>query len=351
MTDNFNLSDRKKEILLNAVGNYIDNAIPITSGNVQSSVITSVSSATLRNELNALEGMGYLKQLHTSGGRIPTSKGYKFYVDSLLTSKKFDSEVVDTIRNKFVKRSNFILDVVDSLAKNVSEVLNLPTFFKMTNYDKLSIKGINIIPLITGQALLLVQTDAGIVNNTIDLSENISEENCKDASKFLTTNLYNKKIREIIENFDYYNNLFKNQIKYFQEFFGFITETLKTYASGHGIKTHSNMAGLLENGDYKDIGSAKKFLSLVENEEKIGELIKDIDNTSNNDIVYSIGDDNSEEYADYSIIKANYSLKNGVVASIGVVGPQRLDYCRIASALKFITDEISQIENELNEEE
>jgi len=350
VADNFNLSDRKKEILLNAVGNYIDNAIPITSSNVQSSVITSVSSATLRNELNALEGMGYLKQLHTSGGRIPTSKGYKFYVDSLLTSKQFDSDVVDTIKNKFVKRSNFILDVVDSLAKNVSEVLNLPTFFEMSNYDKLSIKGINIIPLITGQALILVQTDAGIVNNTIDLAENISEENCKDASKFLTTNLYNKRIKDILENFDYYNNLFKNQIKYYQEFFGFITDTLKTYASGNGIKTHSNMAGLLENHDYKDIGSAKKFLSLVENEEKISELIKDIDNTSNNDIVYSIGDDNSEEYADYSIIKANYSLKNGVVASIGVVGPQRLDYCRIASALKFITDEISQIENELNEE-
>jgi len=81
VADNFNLSDRKKEILLNAVGNYIDNAIPITSSNVQSSVITSVSSATLRNELNALEGMGYLKQLHTSGGRIPTSKGYKFYIE------------------------------------------------------------------------------------------------------------------------------------------------------------------------------------------------------------------------------------------------------------------------------
>lgn len=349
MSDNFKLSDRKKEILLSAVGNYIDNAMPITSSNVQESVLTTVSSATLRNELNALEGMGYLKQLHTSGGRIPTSKGYKFYVDSLLTSKKFDSEVVDSIKNKFVKRSNFILDVVDSMAKNVSEVLNLPTFIEMHNYENLSIKGINIIPLITGQALLLVQTDAGIVNNTIDLTENISEENCKDASKFLTTNLYNKKIKEILENFEYYNDLFKNQIKYFQEFFTFITDTLKTYSSG-GIKTHNNASRLLDNGEYKDIGSAKKFLSLVENEEKIGQLIKDIDDTSNNEIVYSIGDDNSDEYSEYSIIKANYSLKNGVVASIGVVGPQRLDYYRIASALKYITEEIGQLEKDFDEE-
>jgi heat-inducible transcriptional repressor len=125
---------------------------------------------------------------------------------------------------------------------------------------------------------------------------------------------------------------------------------LKTYSENHSFKTHSNVSNLLENPEYKDIGRAKKFLALVENEEKINKLIKDIDNTSNNDIVYSIGEDNSEEYADYSIIKANYSLKNGVVASIGVVGPQRLDYCRIASALKYITDEINQIEKDLIEE-
>lgn len=350
MSDKFNLSDRKREILLNAVGNYIDNAMPITSSNVQNSAFTKLSSATLRNELNALEEMGFLKQLHTSGGRIPTSRGYKYYVDSLLQARKFDNDVVDSIKEKFERRSNFILDVVDGLAKNVSEVLKLPTFISMQNYDSLSIKGINIIPLITGQALILVQTDAGIVNNTIDLQENISEENCKDASKFLTTNLYNKKIKDIINNFDYYNDLFKNQIMYYQQFFSFITETLKTYSNSH-IKTHSNITNLLENPEYKDIGSAKKFLSLVENEEKISELIKDIDETSNNDIVYSIGEDNSDEYADYSIIKANYSLQNGVVASIGVVGPQRLDYCRIASALKYITEEINQMEKDLNKEQ
>lgn len=350
LSDNFKLSDRKRDILLSAVGNYIDNALPITSGNVQNTAFNTLSSATLRNELNALEEMGYLKQLHTSGGRIPTSQGYKFYVESLLQSQKFDSDVVDSIKNTFVKRSNFILDVVDDLAKNVSNILKLPTFIEMQNAESFAIKGINIIPLITGQALVLVQTEAGIMNNTINLSGNITEENCKDASKFLTTNLYNKKIKDIIENFEYYNDLFKNQIKYFQEFFSFITETLKTY-SNNNFKTHStNITKLLENPEYKDIDKAQKFLSLVENEDKITQVIKDIDSSSNNDIVYSIGEDNTDEFADYSIIKTNYSLKNGVIASIGVVGPQRLDYCRIASALKYITEEISHLENEQNKE-
>ena len=351
MLDNYKLSDRKREILLTAVGNYIDNALPITSGNVQSSVFTTLSSATLRNELNALEEMGYLKQLHTSGGRIPTSQGYKFYVDTLLKSSTFDGEVVDLIKNKFVSRSNFILDVVDGLAKNVSDVLKLPTFIEMHNYENLILKNINIIPLITGQVLVLVQTDAGIINNTLSLPSSITEDNCKDASKFLSTNLCNKKISEILENIDYYNELFKNQIKYFQEFFSFITDTLKHYSENNSFKTHSNVTNLLENSDYKDLNSAKKFLSLVENEQEITRIIKDIDDTSNNDIVYSIGEEGKDDYDDYSIIKANYSLKNGVVASIGVVGPKRLDYCKIASALKFITEEIAEIDKSLNKGE
>ena len=349
MSDNFSLSERKRDILLSAVGNYIDNALPITSSNVQNTAFNTLSSATLRNELNALEEMGYLKQLHTSGGRVPTSKGYRYYVNSLLATQNFNSDVVDLIKNKFVKRSNFILDVVDGLAKNMSDVLKLPTFVEMQNHENFTLKGINIIPLITGQALFLVQTESGIINNTIELPNGVSEENCKDASKFLTTNLYNKKIADVIENFDYYNNLFKNQIKYFQEFFVSLTETLKTYSQTHSFKTHSNITNLLENPEYKDIDSAKKFLTLVENEDKINEAIKDIDDNSNNDIVYSIGDENSDDYADYSIIKANYSLKNGVIATVGVVGPKRLDYCKIASALKFITEEMSIMEKELED--
>ena len=347
----YNLSDRKKEILINAVGNYIDNALPITSSNVQSSVFSSLSSATLRNELNALEEMGFLKQLHTSGGRVPTSEGYKFYVDTLLQSNNFDSEVVDDIKGRFINRSNFILDIVDGLAKNVSDVLKLPTFIEMHHYENLTIKNINIIPLITGQALLLLQTDAGIINNTINLSGTISEDNCKDASKFLSLNLCNKKIKDILENVDYYNELFKHQIQYFQELFTFITDVLKNYTQTTAIKTHANVPQLLESNEYKDLDSAKKFLSLVKDDKEISKIITKIDDTSNNEIVYSIGDETNEDYDDYSIIKANYSLKNGIVASIGVVGPKRLDYYRIASALKFITEEIAELDKKTDEGE
>lgn len=343
----FKLSDRKRSILLNAVENYIETALPITSEKVQNSTFSNLSSATLRNELSSLEDMGFLKQLHTSGGRIPTTKAYRYYVDNLLCFEKFDAEVIDKVKNKFVKRSDFILEVLDGIAKNVGEIIEYPTFVQMKGYDKLKIIAVNIIPLITGHALFLVQTNAGIINNTIMLNSGITEENCKDASKFLTTNLYNKQICEVLENFDNYNKLFKNQINYFKEFFNSLTNLLKNYVNdGTMFINKGSTTKLLNTPEYKDIDNAKKFLNLVENESEIKDIIQSIDENRDNSIVFSIGDENKDEYADYSIVKANYSMANGIVASIGVVGPQRLDYAKIASALKFITDELKKIQGE-----
>jgi len=84
------LSDRKRHILCSAIEDYIKDASPITSGGVKDKHIKEVSTATLRNELNALEAMGYLKQLHTSGGRVPTTEGYRYYVSTLLENFEVD---------------------------------------------------------------------------------------------------------------------------------------------------------------------------------------------------------------------------------------------------------------------
>lgn len=343
MKDDIKLTDRKQQLLLTAVESYIENALPITSEKVQANSFNSLSSATLRNELNALEEMGYLKKLHTSSGRVPTTKAYRYFVNSILEGKELKIGEIEHVENKFVKRSSFLLEVLDDLAKKINEIVEYPTFVQLKGYRDLSISAINIIPLITGEALVLLQTDAGIINNTIKLQSDITEENCKDASKFLTNNLKSKKIQEVLNNYEYYHSLFKEQIKYFDELFLSITNMLKEFAErGASILKKGNTTKLLNAPEYKDIDSAKKFLNVLENEGKLKEIIQNIDDNSNSSLVFSIGDENKdEEINDYSIIKANYSLANGIVASVGVVGPERMDYAKIASVLKYITDEIS----------
>ena len=342
----FRLNDRKKQIILGAVESYIENALPITSEKVQSNLFTSLSSATLRNELSSLEEMGFLKQLHTSSGRVPTTKAYRYYVDNLMQNQIFDDKVVDEIKDKFVVRANFLLDTLDKVAKQIGEIIDYPVFVRTTGYEKLTIVAINIIPLITGQALFLIQTNEGIINNTIDLPDYILEEHCRDASKFLSTNLCNKQVTDVIENFDKYNVMFKNQIKYFNEMFTSLTDLLKMYAEkGTSSVVRGSTKRLLENPELKDMDRAKRFLNIVENESEIKEIIENIDENSNNDIVFSIGEENNrEDINDYSIVKTNYHLASGINASIGVVGPERMDYAKIASALKYIIDEMKKKE-------
>lgn len=343
MKEDIKLTERKQQLLLTAVESYIENALPITSEKVQANSFNSLSSATLRNELNALEEMGFLKKLHTSSGRVPTTKAYRYFVNSILEGKEFKIGEIENIENKFVKRSSFLLEVLDDLAKKINEIVEYPTFVQLKGYRELEISAINIIPLITGEALVLLQTDAGIINNTIKLNNEITEENCKDASKFLTNNLKSKKIQEVLNNYEYYHGLFKEQIKYFDELFLSITNMLKEFAEkGASILKKGNTTKLLNAPEYKDIDSAKKFLTVLENEGKLKDIIQNIDDNTDSSLVFSIGDENKdEEINDYSIIKANYSLANGIVASVGVVGPERMDYAKIASVLKYITDEIT----------
>ncbi len=348
----FELSERKRQLLLNAVESYIENALPITSEKVQTNYFQKLSSATLRNELNTLEEMGFLKQLHTSGGRIPTTKAYRYFVNNLITSKDFNLEAIAKIEDKFVKRSSFLLEVLEELAAKISTIVNYPTFVQLKNYDSIILEGINFIPLITDDILVLLQTNAGILNNTISLQSAISEENCKDASKFLTQNLANKSVVEILENFDYYNNLFKSQLKYFQELFFSLTDMLKNFTvQKASFLKHGNTTKLLKDFENKDINNAKKFLNFIENEDKIKNIIQNIDDNTQSDVVFSIGEENTiDDNADYSIVKANYSLANGIVATVGVVGPERMDYAKVASILKYIADEMPRDDNKNNKE-
>lgn len=348
MNDNFKISERKHELLISAVESYIENASPITSEKVHKTLFKNLSSATLRNELSALEEMGFLKQLHTSGGRIPTTKAYRYYVNTIIKNNTLDPNVINEIKDKFVMRSAFLSDILTDIAKSINQITSFPTYVRIKSIDDLTVQGINIIPLITGQGLLLFQTNAGIINNTIELNPSVTEDVCKDASKYLTTNLYNKKITDIIENIDYYNNLFKKQIKFYQELFVAVTDILKKFADERTNKfIHSNSTKFLNEPEYKDINEAKKFLKLIENEKEIKDIIENIDDNSSNDLVFTIGEENlNEKYSDYSIINTNYHIGNGVVASVSVLGPERMNYAKIASALKYISDELSKYNKE-----
>jgi Transcriptional regulator of heat shock gene len=120
-----NLSDRKRKILKAVVDDYIESAQPISSKDICEKHLSDCSPATIRNELSALESMGYLVQPHISSGRIPSQKAFRLYVDELMTVNPLSKEEIDVIDSYFKKRADNIEELVDRVAKVISETTNL----------------------------------------------------------------------------------------------------------------------------------------------------------------------------------------------------------------------------------
>ena len=148
------LSERKKKILCMAVEEYIKDCSPITSGGIKDVTSLECSTATLRSELNALEAMGYLRQLHTSGGRIPTAQGYRFYVENLLSNANFTESEIDKVGQIIDSKTNSLSEIVSGIAKALSQATNYPTVVMVDGLEnliltefKISISALNLLKL------------------------------------------------------------------------------------------------------------------------------------------------------------------------------------------------------------
>ncbi len=338
-----NLSDRRKEILFKSIEDYIRNALPITSLSLQTRHINNVSTATLRNELNTLEAMGYLKQLHTSSGRVPTSKAYRIYVDSIMKENKFNKKNLSLIKNLFSERSSLLTEIISNIAKTVSEVTNYPTVVLLNGFNNLVIKNIKLIPLIDSSLLMLISTNTGIINNNIKLNENVNEQNCIDASNFLTNRFNGKTISCMITDMKELTKSLNNEIKEYENIFNILINGLIDLTEKNSKEfSVKGATKLLENPEYSNVENAKKVLSFLEDDKKVEEIFN-LDESE--EITFSIGEENlNKDLNSCSVIKANYNVDGENIASIGVIGPERMDYAKIAGALKYIVDEMKNLD-------
>lgn len=332
------LSQRKNEILLAIVEDYIKDASPITSGGVKGRHLPNISSATLRTELNALEAMGYLKQLHTSGGRIPTTEGYRYYVESLFATLKIENLKLDKVKNVLNEKTRSINEIISELAKIISEITNSSTVIMMNGYDNLVIEEVKIISLIDSSALILIRTKNGFINNTIHTSAN--QKSCDDASKLLTKRFANKTIGYMIENISEVGNAINKEIREYKELVDCFISGLKELVNNKvvGIK-QTGAVKLLESGEEATVLGVKKVIDILEDEEQLELVLR----TEEKDVTCKFADE-QDKYSGLAVVKAPLIISGKNVGAVGVLGPQRMDYMLIASAIKYLTSELENLD-------
>ena len=328
---------RKQEIMLFAVDEFIKTAQPITSGQLNQH-FKDISSATIRNELNALESMGYLKQLHTSGGRVPTSLAYKEYVNSLLDGNKLNYNSIKKVVSSYEDRSVSLISTLSSLAKRLSKVTNCPTVLVQHGLKNLVIQNIQIIPLIQKDALLLVETNAGIIDDNINLDPNIERSACVEASDYLTKYFKDKTIGYMIENINQLTLKAGTQILEFRNLIDSVASALIEVIKTKCDVSNENPTKMLDGLSKGEIDETKSVFEFLQDADSVIDVVK----SNTDDLNFTIGDEESKLKG--GMMMSAPIMINGVpIASLALVGPKRIDYSQVAAALKFI---VNQIDNE-----
>ena len=330
------LSSRKQKILQMAIEEYIKDCSPITSGGIKDSASLDCSTATLRNELNALEAMGYLKQLHTSGGRVPTAQGYRYYVESLLAQGQASQGQLDEVKKIISSRTSSLDEIVGGIAKVVSQATNYPTVVMVDGVKNLVLNDLKIIPLLQDKVMVLIGTVAGYINQTLDVRAGIQD--CEDASKYLTKHFKGETLGFMIENMEQYQSGMHSEIEAFQNVVNSLIEGLKNLNSQRYLNVRREGSAKLLN-DKHSVEDAKKVLNVLDDEKELSTFLE---LEGNGNIEVSV----AEEEQECSVVKAPLVVNGRQLASIGVIGPQRMDYAGIASALKVVIDSLNDLKGE-----
>lgn len=326
------LSERKIKILNIAVEEFIKDSAPITSSSVKDRTSLDVSTATLRSELNALEAMGFLKQLHTSGGRVPTAQGYRFYVENLLKNIKATNGELEDVRKLIENRTQSLNEIVAGIAKIISKATNYPTVVLVNGIDNLVLQEFKIIPLLDNKCMILIGTNCGYITNTMDI--NATAQNCEDASNYLTKYFKGETMGFMMENVGLMKKGMSGEIEAFQSVVDNIILGLSKMNKQKLLNVQAEgVVDLVE----KEQNEAKKVLKTLNDKEQLIEVLDDDENK----ISAVVAEDGDEKC---SVVKAPIMVGGNKLASIGVFGPQKMDYMGIASALKIVVDELGRKE-------
>lgn len=335
------LDDRKKRILQAVIQDYIETAEPVGSRTIARKHQLGLSSATIRNEMADLEEMGYLSQPHTSAGRVPSDKGYRFYVDQLMEVRQLTEEEIQNIRRAMEERISELSQLV-KLASNVMSRFTRYTSIALTpQMKKSTVKAVQVVPIDPGKALVVVVTNAGVVKNSlVKIVNTISPDSLIRISNFLNEKLSGLTIEEI-------NNLITKEV---ESEIGIGKNVIEPILDGVANCIHQvdssevyleGTTNIFNFPEFSDVNRAKEFLDILDKKDILLKLLNCTNNS--NSINIQIGAENQvDKIRDCSLITATYSMGNVVIGSIGIIGPTRMEYERVISSMNFIRKNINQ---------
>ncbi|WP_157677232.1 heat-inducible transcriptional repressor HrcA [Dehalobacterium formicoaceticum] len=192
------MDERKKQILQAIVNDYVTTAEPVGSRTISKKYGLGVSSATIRNEMSDLEELGYIEQPHTSAGRIPSDKGYRYYVDCLMEKEKLTPTEIKQVENFFAQKNTDLEQIVQATCHLLSQLTNYTAIILVPKRGDGSLERIQLIPVSLYRVMVVIVSDTGFINHRVlDLPHPIEPQRLQEISDFLQKKLFGLNMEKV----------------------------------------------------------------------------------------------------------------------------------------------------------
>ena len=335
------LSERKKKVLRSVVDLYIRTAEPVGSKAITELPDMKYSSATIRNEMAELTAMGYLEQPHTSAGRIPSAAGYRLYVDELMMDYRLSIDETRSINTANEEKMQRVDNMVEKVAKLVSQATNLPAITAAARSSSTSIQHFELVQAGPGNIILVLMLPGDqVVNKLIKLPVNLAEADLKLLSALLNATMTEVPLEGLTgELMEKVMRSAGNAASLVPVILDFVQETLKNQgATNVAVAGQSRLLGLPE---YRDVDKAQRVLETMD-EDALANLPAVMRGANGTKVI--VGPENvADELKDSSVVMTKFDIGEGMQGVIGVVGPTRMDYAKVTARLSYFAESLSKM--------
>ena len=356
------LDERKVKILKAIIKNYLETGEPVGSRTISKFTDMKLSSATIRNEMADLEELGYIVQPHTSAGRIPTDKGYRLYVDDMMSEKE---QNITNRENEVAVKEQELSSMKDMLGEKVEKVEELlqnvaKVLAKDTNYATMvttpkvtgnKLKFVQLSQLEANKILAVIVMEGNLIRNkVITVSEDLLQENLLKLNILINTTLTGLTLEQMnLSIVSKMENQAGEHINLVKEVLDAIVDTI---SSADDLKIYTSGAtNIFKYPELSDSTKASELIYALEEKQSLSDLVVDDDNSvdeqdssSNNGIQVYIGNETPiESMKDCSVVTATYELQDGMKGTIGIIGPKRMDYEKVVETLKNMRTQLDDV--------
>jgi heat-inducible transcriptional repressor len=338
------LTERRKRILRLVIQEYVCSATPVASETLVKKYDLGVSSATVRNELAALEEQGLLTHPHTSAGRVPTDLGYRFFVESLMTWSPLPSEERRMIRHQFYQVRTDMDEWTRLAATALARLAGSAAMVTPARAPSPRFKHIELLSVSETRVLMvLILRDGTIRQHILTLNEAIQQEELRQMTNRLNNRLANFAAAQIANlRYEDWSTLEKQVLS----LIGSTMQNLDRWEWEEIV--HDGVLQALSQPEFAELERAHHFLEIINQGAILSELLSSALDQSGIQIIIG-GESQREELRHYSMVVSRYGLTGRMEGALGILGPTRMPYPRSVSAVHFIARMMSEILGEIPE--